>query len=724
MPTPQDLHRSEVDGQVLITVGATVLFSYATDDAGLRNLAAVTLPEMGFTGRRVGQVLGITEEYVSMLRARARSEGSAALTRPRGRPSALGAGDLRRARSWRAGGLPDTAIGRRLGVHATTVARALVGIERPDLGSTGVKQDTLPVPAAVEPTAVPPTVVDPENAEAVTADLPLVAVDPDHVEVITPDPEPAGSARVGTGTYRSRYAGAMLLFGYLDRVGAKTIFGTLTGGPARRYGDLAVLTTATLGFALGTGTVEGTKHLRRAEAGAAVGLATIPELATLRARLSALADGSDPLRLQRAFAAGMLSADPAPEAVYFVDDHFVAYAGARPVAKGWNTKRRHAQPGRDDTLLVDARGRAVVFGSGEPTGLSSTLPGVLTQLRQVIGPKAPVLLGFDRGGAYPVTFTACRDAGADWVTYRRAPLVAVTATPKQSCTVRDGKRISVLLADEIVQLKGYGPARQLTLFEAGAPVLQVLTSEATATGADLLCWLRARWRIENMFKYAAEHNGIDALACYGMDFGPDTHKVTNPARTAARKTVRTAEAELATAERALPQLLAGTKTPAQKNAAMAGIHQRIEEATAGVETAKAALRPIPAKIAANDLDPDAQRARPHLARRGLQMVLRLLAFNAEAWLAERFNAYLTDPDEYRAITRNLLHLGGQVEYTTKQITITLDRPDSPRVARALQLLTDELNTTPACLPGDRRPLTYQITGAEVSTVTSPLLKEI
>src|SRR5664280_774656 len=48
------------------------------------------------------------------------------------------------------------------------------------------------------------------------------------------------------------------------------------------------------------------------------------------------------------------------------------------VGKGWNTKRRHAQPGRADTLLTDARGRAVVFGSGEPSGLTSTLPGVLT----------------------------------------------------------------------------------------------------------------------------------------------------------------------------------------------------------------------------------------------------------------------------------------------------------------------------------------------------------
>ncbi len=431
----------------------------------------------------------------------------------------------------------------------------------------------------------------------------------------------------------------------------------------------------------------------------------------MRTRLSALADGSDPLGLQRAFAAGMLAADPAADAVYFVDDHFVPYAGARPVAKGWNTKRRHAQPGRDDTLVVDARGRAVVFGSGEPTGLASNLGGVLAQLRQVLGPDAPILLGFDRGGSYPSAFTTCREAGAHWVSYARAPLAATTATPVQATITRGGEQQVVLLADETVQIKGYGPARQLTLFENDAPVLQVLTSDTTATAVGLLYWLRARWRIENMFKYAAEHNGIDALAGYGMDIGPDTRNVTNPARTAARKTLVAAHDELATAERALPQLLNGQGTPKQKNAALPGVHRRIDTAIAAAEDAKTALRPIRAKVLATDLDPDAKLARPHLGRRGLQMVLRLLAFNAEAWLAEHFNAYPADPNQYRAILRNLLHLGGHVAYTANAITITLDRPDSPRVARALQLLTEELNATPAVMPTDPRPLTYQLATA-------------
>ncbi|HEV2370356.1 MAG TPA: hypothetical protein VGR90_10810 [Acidimicrobiales bacterium] len=505
----------------------------------------------------------------------------------------------------------------------------------------------------------------------------------------------------------------MLLYPYFQLVGAAKIFATLTGGPSRRYDDLAVLTMATIGFALGVGTVEGAKHLHRADAGAMVGLAVSPEMATLRSRLSALAEGCDPLVLQRAFAAGMIAADPAGDTVYFVDDHFVPYSGAAPVAKGWNTKRRHAQPGQDDTHLCDARGRAVIFASGEPTSLSSNLPGVLAQLRAVVGPDAHILLGFDRGGAYPSAFAACRDAGADWVTYRRAPLVEATVAPRRSWAVRDGRRVTVMLADETVQLNGYGACRQLTLYEHGKAVLQVLTSDTTATGASLLFWLRARWRIENMFKYAAAHNGIDTLADYTMDIGVDDRLVDNPQRAAGRADLAAAQTEVADAERALGRLLAGDATVAEMNAGLPASHRRIAAAAARLTQAKTALRPIPAKIPVTDLDPDALRARPRIQRRGLQMVLRLLAFNAEAWLAEHLNAYLADPDEYRAVTRNLLHLGGTVDYTTTTITVTLDRPDSPRIARSLQHLTEELNDnpTPNRLPGDRRPLTYHLAAA-------------
>ena len=124
----------------------------------------------------------------------------------------------------------------------------------------------------------------------------------------------------------------------------------------------------------------------------------------------------------------------------------------------------------------------MVFASGEPSGLCTTLPGVLGQLRHAVGPDTQILVGFDRGGSFPVAFTACRQAGMGWLTYRRGRLAATDAPVRHSWCLRDGKRHTVTLIDETIDIAGYGPARQLTLIEAGAPVLQVLTSDTEATG--------------------------------------------------------------------------------------------------------------------------------------------------------------------------------------------------------------------------------------------------
>jgi hypothetical protein len=378
------------------------------------------------------------------------------------------------------------------------------------------------------------------------------------------------------------------------------------------------------------------------------------------------------------------------------------------VGKGYNTKRRTAQKGLADTLVTDYHGRAVCFVSGPPSGLTKTLPAALAELHRITG-DAKIMLGFDRGGSYAQVFAHCRDQGVDWITYRRGKLADTTTAPRRYWRVDGaGRAETVNLADEMITIKDYGPARQLTLFEHDKPVLQVLTSDLTAPAAALLAWLRCRWRIENVFKYLTAHHGMDWLCHYDADLAPDTTPIDNPARKQARDAVKRAETTLTDAQRALTQLLRSDRPVAEINTAIPAAEAAIDTAEAALASAKSQLKTIPAKIPANQHNPQAQRAILRTQRRSLQMVLRLLAFNAEQWLADRLNAYLADNDEYRATLRHLLHLGGRITYTPKLITVALDPPPTPKITRALRLLLDELNATPPRIPGDNRPITYKI----------------
>jgi hypothetical protein len=499
----------------------------------------------------------------------------------------------------------------------------------------------------------------------------------------------------------------MLLHAFLARAGAGTILAAAAGGP----GDAALLSAVSMCFALGAATTEQFKHLAAAEAGPLAGLAVLPGLRALRPALARIADRTDPVALQRMFASAMLAADPVASGIYYVDDHFVPYTGAKPVAKGWNNKRGRAERGRADTHVTAHDGRAVCFVSGEPSGLSTTLPKALAELKKAAGPGAAIMLGFDRGGAYPQVFAHCRGQGVHWVTYRRAPLAVPAALPVITAVTFAGRTRQIAWAEEEVQLKDYGDARQITLFEHGKVALQILTSDLQACPAEILSWLKSRWREENFLKYASENYGIDKICDYLASIETNTKLIRNPARDQANTAVRDADKTLAAAERELAGLLADPAvTPAVKNRAIPALQGKITRARAALAAATAARKPVPAKLPASDIDPDAKTALLRAGRRGLQMVLRLLAHNAEHWLSGHLNTYLSDDDEYRAITRQTIirGLAGTITQTPAAITVTLGQPGTPRVARALELLTEEINATPPAMPGDSRPITYHL----------------
>jgi hypothetical protein len=115
----------------------------------------------------------------------------------------------------------------------------------------------------------------------------------------------------------------------------------------------------------------------------------------------------------------------------------------------------------------------------------------------------------------------------------------------------------------------------------------------------------------------------------------NTKLKANPAYATARKAETAAKTALAAAEIATAKLLADrTITAAAKNSVLIPRAQKkTGTCRQKLEAAQVERKKHRAKLPASDIDPAATRAILHINRRCLQLTLRLLAANAEHYLA-------------------------------------------------------------------------------------------
>jgi len=88
-------------------------------------------------------------------------------------------------------------------------------------------------------------------------------------------------------------------------------------------------------------------------------------------------------------------------------------------------------------------------------------------------------------------------------------------------------------------------------------------------------------------------------------------------------------------------------------------------------------------------------------RRLVVNTLKLVAANAERLIALRFRQHYDAPKDVFSIFRSLLHLPGTVRASeADRLEVRLRRPDSPKIAHALDALLRDLNQDQARLLGD------------------------
>ena len=539
--------------------------------------------------------------------------------------------------------------------------------------------------------------------------------------------EPAGLTLASGQSIPSRYLGLMLFYPALQVVGLLELAAQvyqLAG--IVRFGVQQVFTELFCLALLQEPSVERVKHVLRSDLGAVMGRGQAACVKTLRRKLEELSQQRNAVHLGTLLARHWLDVGLVNASYLYVDGHVKVYNGTRLVPEVWNSHRRMPLPGIVQYFVNDLRGRPLLVVTEEVRGnLAKSLPSVIAAVRQVVGNQHFTVI-FDRGGYDGQLFNWLVEQGLDFITYQRGE---VHLDDKQFARreVRwDGQRVRFHIAEDAVTVGESGPWRRVVIRTPGhqRPILTSLDEEVIATGRVAALML-TRWRQENFFKYARAHLGLDVLTTYAAETAVD-HEVPNPA-------VKAATAELKRLRNAAQKLRAALgralvldtdqppstdrsssrarRTPHIAPTTRAALITQLQALEVQLEETKSQLRSLPARVPLSSLGPLPQV--PRLERKLITDVVKIAAYNAQSWLADRLARHYTNTNDVHDLLRSFAQLSGTlIRQSDGSLRVRLEPPDLPLHRRALAGLCADLNVRHPVFPGTDRRLHYEVADSQ------------
>ncbi|MBF8248857.1 MAG: hypothetical protein HW374_1657 [Bacteroidetes bacterium] len=488
--------------------------------------------------------------------------------------------------------------------------------------------------------------------------------------------------------------------------------------PRGFYGCLHILLT--MGF-MALGRIrrpEGLRHLPPGELGKVVGLDRVPEVRTLREKITKMANTGNPEGWMKELAKTWMENEPDEAGYLYVDGHVRVYHGEKAILpRRYVSRERLCLRGTTDYWVNDALGRPFFVVSKAVTdGLANTLlEDIVPQLLDTVPlqPSATELAAdlllhrfvivFDREGATHSLLSSLWERRIGAITYRK--------------NVRDVWPESEFVETEVPVPGGGSSKMKLAIREtclsagnASLPVTEVrrLTNSGHQTAvittarrlgtAVVAGRMFSRWCQENFFAYMMEHYDIDGLLQYGTESLPGTLLVVNPAWRNLDKAVKTALCGVRKLQTKLgveKELDDGTHLQEK-----AELLQEIQTAEDELERLRAERKKLPRKVTLESL-PENQRPTKLLPlNKQLADTVKMIAYRAETALVAIVRRHLNKEDEARALVRELLVSAADIEpdQTAGTLTIKIHRMASPAHDKAIEALLEELTGQNFCHP--------------------------
>ena len=725
--------------QRVVFVHGIIFSHYPIEDRTAEAYVMVTLFETGYADQNdIARCFGYSARTLRRYQERLKAGGLSALARPEGRPAGSPSGRKKNHERnqtilrLKAKGMSNRWIAGRLGLSEKTVRKSLRRLgwksdpepDLPFLPKADSQAKRAPVSASklleTPPSAAeqPPDKMPQRQTGSTAKSFDTNPLDRSMDRLLAAIGLLDDALPVFAPTRSLPRAGVLLAIPALVASGllstAEKIYGSL--GPAF-YGLRTTLVAYVLLALLRIPRPETLKEYPPGELGRIVGLDRMPEMKTLRRKLSRLASLKGSYRLGREVARQRIAKRGKVLGFLYIDGHVRAYHGKHKVPKAYVTRMHLAVPATTDYWVNDQRGDPLfVVTADANAAMTRMLTAVIREVRELLGPRRHSTVVFDRGGWSPKLFQELLAMGFDILTYRkgRTRHIAEKRFTRHKAKL-DGWPVEYLLHDQPVRfLKGKLRLRQVTRLTETGHQTPIVTSRWDLRAIVVAHRMFERWRQENFFKYLREEYLIDALADYQVEPDDPTRSIPNPARKAAVQEVYAARVHLRKLREsygttAIDYIHGSTSTDPDFEIAEEKIRMEIDKATNHIKKLKARRDSLPARVTVADAQKGQEMVKLSTERKHLTNVLKMVAYQTESDLVELIRPhYSRVEDEGRTFIQMALQDTADIEPAENQLQITLAPLSSPHRSRVLEALCETLNKTNTLFPGTRLQMRYVV----------------
>jgi transposase len=696
------------------------IFTCREDDEGARRFAAVMLtePRLGLaTPIQVAKVLGRHRSRVHEYRKRYREGGAEMLEVKRRGPrgaSKLKGSQVVRAQQRLDEGQSNRKVAQWVGVSEGTIRKAI----KEGRLSRAKRIAEISAPASLEPTPSTPRERSDEDACCAGG----VATKREEERALAPtglllEAPPQFEAAQSVAKAGVLVALPALLNQGLLEVGQQ-IYGRLRNG---YYGLSTMLLTFGLMALVRIKSAEGLTNYAPGEFGLVLGLDRVPEMKTVRRKLSELASRGQGLEFSRAFANRWTEEVPDALGYLYIDGHVRPYHGrTHDLPKTHVQRRRLCMPATTDYWVNDSNGEPLLFVTAPANeGLLAMMEDeLLPEIRKLAGEERRVTLIFDREGWSPKRFKKWKNAGFDVITYRKGKYRDWQRRAFKEVTVEVcGRKVKYLLGERLLSVaKGFRVREVRRLCDDGHQT-SVVTTRRDLPIETVALRMFSRWQQENFFRYMRHEFALDHLPTTAVEPADPQRSVPNPAVKEKKREWGRVKAELTKAEQAYGQH--AHENPEQKIRTVRGfkishaeLGHKIKELRAEREQIEADLKALPKRVPVCETMDGAPIVQLERERKIITDTFKMVAYRAESQMANLVGPLLPyRDDEARKFMRQVFELPADLlpDYEQGTLVVRMHSMTTPRDNHVLATLCGVLNDLAVCYPGTELRLVLEAT---------------